>query len=79
MDISWGIVILALVCTCIGLCLGCVIYHGKEEALRLEIKALKRELSNEKARSEAYGKTADEWRRLAYRNESGLGLGRTSK
>lgn len=79
MGIDWGTVVIGLVCTCIGLWFGWGIYHGKVEALKLEIKVLKRELSAEKSRSESYGKAADEWRRLAYRNESGLGSGRASR
>lgn len=70
MDIDWGTVVIGFVCTCIGLWAGWGIYRGKVEALKLEIKALKRELSDEKARSEAYGKAADEWRGAAMRADA---------
>lgn len=70
MGISWDIVVTGLVCTCIGLWAGWGIYHGKMKALELEIKALKRELSDERGRSEAYGKAADGWRRAAMRSDA---------
>ena len=62
MGMSWDIVIIGIVCTCIGLLAGWGRYHGKVGLLRMEIKVLKRELSDERARGEAYGKAADEWR-----------------
>lgn len=71
MGISWDIVIIGIVCTCIGLWAGWGIYHGKARLLRMEIKALKRELSDERVRGEAYGEVADEWRILAYRWRDG--------
>lgn len=70
MGMSWDIVIIGLVCTCIGLWAGWGIYHEKMEALELEIKALKRELSDERGRSEAYGKAADGWRGAAMRADA---------
>lgn len=70
MDISWDIVVTGLVCTCMGLLAGWGIYHGKVGLLRMEIKTLKRELSDERERGEAYGKAADEWRGAAMRAET---------
>lgn len=70
MGISWNIVVTGLVCTCMGLLAGWRIYHGKVKALELEIKALKRELSDERGRGEAYGMAADEWRGAAMRAET---------
>lgn len=70
MGISWDIVVTGLVCTCIGLLAGWGIYHGKAGLLRMEIKVLKRELSDERERGEAYGKAADEWRRAAMRSDA---------
>lgn len=70
MGIDWGTVVIGLVCTCIGLLAGWGIYHGKVKALELEIKALKRELSDERGRGEAYGKAADGWRRAAMRSDA---------
>lgn len=73
MDISWDIVVTGLVCTCMGLWAGWGIYHGKVKALELEIKALKRELSDERERGEAYGKAADAWRGAAMRADAEVG------
>lgn len=70
MGIDWGTVVIGFVCTCIGLLAGWGIYHGKVKALELEIKALKRELSDERGRSEAYGKAADGWRVAAMRADA---------
>lgn len=70
---SWDIVIIGFVCTCIGLWAGWEIYHGKVGLLRMEIKALKRELSDERERGEAYGKAADEWRGAAMRADAEVG------
>ena len=70
MDIDWGIVVIGLACTCIGLWFGWGYYHGKVEALRLEIKVLTGELSDERVRSESFSKTADEWRGVAMRADA---------
>lgn len=70
MGMSWDIVIIGLVCTCIGLWAGWGIYHEKMGLLRMEIKVLKRELSDERGRSEAYGKAADGWRAAAMRSDA---------
>lgn len=70
MGIDWGTVVIGLVCTCIGLLAGWGIYHGKAGLLRMEIKVLKRELSDERERGEAYGKAADEWRGAAMRADA---------
>lgn len=70
MDMSWDIVIIGIVCTCIGLLAGWGRYHGKVGLLRMEIKVLKRELSDERERGEAYGKAADEWRGAAMRADA---------
>lgn len=60
MDIDLGTAVIGIVCTCIGLWAGWGIYHGKVGLLRMEIKVLKRELSDERELGEAYGKAADE-------------------
>lgn len=73
MGMSWDIVIIGLVCTCIGLWAGWGIYHEKMGLLRMEIKVLKRELSDERERGEAYGKAADEWRGAAMRADAEVG------
>lgn len=70
MDMSWDIVIIGIVCTCIGLLAGWGRYHGKAGLLRMEIKVLKRELSDERERGEAYGKAADGWRVAAMRSDA---------
>lgn len=70
MGVSWDIVIIGLVCTCIGLWAGWGIYHEKMGLLRMEIKVLKRELSDERARCESFSRTADEWRGAAMRAET---------
>lgn len=70
MDIDWGTVVIGFVCTCIGLWAGWGLYRGKVRLLRMEIKVLKRELSDERARGEAYGKVADEWRGVAMRADT---------
>lgn len=70
MGISLDIVVTGFVCTCIGLWAGWGLYRGKVEALKLEIKALKRALSDERGRGEAYGKAADGWREAAMRAET---------
>lgn len=70
MGISWDIVVIGLVCTCIGLLVGWVLYHGKVRLLRMEITVLKRELSDERRRGEACGKAADEWRGAAMRADA---------
>jgi hypothetical protein len=68
MDINLGIVILGIACTGIGLWFGWLYYHGKVGLLRLEIQVLRGELADEKARGEACGKAADEWRCVALRH-----------
>lgn len=70
MGMSWDIVIIGLVCTCIGLWAGWGIYHEKMGLLRMEIKVLKRELSDERARCESFSRTADEWRGAVMRAET---------
>ena len=68
MDIDWNIVVIGLACTCIGLWFGWGYYHGKVRLLRMEIKVLKGELTDEKSRGEACEKAADEWRGVAMRH-----------
>lgn len=70
MGMSWDIVIIGIVCTCIGLWAGWGRYHGKVGLLRMEITVLKRELSDERERGEAYGKAADEWHGAAMRSDA---------
>lgn len=70
MGIDWGTVVIGFVCTCIGLWAGWGIYHRKVGLLRMEIKVLKRELSDERRRGEACGKAADEWRGAAMRADA---------
>lgn len=67
-----GIVVIGLACACIGLWFGWGYYHGKVQLLRMEIKVLKGELSEERARGESFSKTADEWRGVAMRADAGV-------
>ena len=68
MDINWTIVTIGIFCWTLWFVW--LYYHGKVETLRMEIKVLKGELCDERARGESFSRTADEWRGVAMRADA---------